>query len=99
VKHDLDQATAHKAAEKAWESYSQRFADYKPRIEWTTNTHANIAFSVKGVSLKGAIDLEPQGIALELDVPFVFRIFKKQAVNVIEGEIETWIARAKAGEI
>ena len=99
VKHDLDQATAKKAAEKAWEAYSEKYAKYHPKATWTSDTHADIQFSVKGMTLKGALDLEPKGIAMDLEVPFVLRVFKKQAIDVIEREIQKWIDKAKAGEL
>ncbi|MDH5490830.1 MAG: polyhydroxyalkanoic acid system family protein [Myxococcales bacterium] len=98
VEHDLDPATAKRATEKAWESYQQRFAKYSPRADWRSETHADVSFSVKGVSLKGTIDLEPGGVALDLDVPFLFRPFRGKAIGVIEREILLWIAKAKAGE-
>jgi hypothetical protein len=99
VKHDLDQGLARKAADKAWEAYSERFSKYNPKATWTSETHADIEFTVKGMHLKGSIDLEPGGIALELEVPFVLRVFKKQAIDVIEKEIQKWIDKAKAGEL
>lgn len=99
VKHDLDQPTARKAADKAWEAYSERYSKYHPKATWTSDTHADIQFTVKGMTLDGSLDLEPGGIALELDVPFVFRVFKKQAIGVIEKEIQHWIDKAKAGEL
>jgi hypothetical protein len=99
VKHELDQETAKRAAQKAWEAYSERFSKYNPQINWTSDTHADIQFSAKGMTLKGTLDLEPGGIAMDLDVPFVLRVFKKQAIDVIDEEIQKWVKKAKAGEI
>ena len=99
VKHNLDQPTAKKAAMAAWAAYSERFAKYSPSADWTTETHANVAFHVKGVTLKGTLDLEPKGIGLELNVPFLFRPFQKKAIDVIEREIRSWVEKAEAGEL
>ncbi|MFW6049620.1 MAG: polyhydroxyalkanoic acid system family protein [Myxococcota bacterium] len=99
VKHDLDQEKAKKAAQKAWEAYSERFSEYNPQANWTSDTHADISFQAKGIKLKGALDLEPNQIVMDLDVPFVLRVFQKKAVSVIDREIQTWVAKAKAGEI
>lgn len=99
VKHDLSPELAKKAAEKAIESYSARFAKYDPKASWAGDKHADIQFTVKGITLKGAIDLEPGGIAMDLDVPFVLRVFKKQAIGVIEREIQDWVGKAKAGQL
>ena len=38
-------------------------------------------------------------IELELDVPFLFRPFRKQAIRVIEEEVQEWIEKAKAGDL
>ena len=38
-------------------------------------------------------------VELELEVPFLFRPFRKAAIRIIEGEIRQWIARAEAGEL
>jgi hypothetical protein len=99
VHHDLSQELARKAADKAWQSYSERFAKYQPRAEWTSDSHADISFKAKGIALKGALDLEPGQIVLDLDVPFVLRVFRKQAVDVIDREIQKWVGKARAGEI
>ncbi len=99
VTHDLDFETAKRVAEKAFESYSQRFADYSPTMDWVTDKKAKIGFKAKGVSLDGSITLQDKAIEMGLDVPFLFKPFKKRAIQIIEDEIEKWIAKAKAGEI
>ena len=99
VTHDLGRAGAKRVAEAAWSSYCTRFASYNPSCEWKSEYSANIGFKVKGVALKGALDVGEQGIDLDLDVPFLLRPFKGQALQVIEEEIRRWIAKSKAGEI
>jgi hypothetical protein len=99
VPHDLGRAKAKKVAEAAWASYSGRFASYNPTCNWQNEFAADIGFKVKGVSLKGSIDVGDREIALDLDVPFLLRPFKGQALQVIEEEIQRWIAKSKAGEI
>lgn len=99
VPHDLPLPVAKKAVEKAFESYSERFAEYHPTLAWVDDQHAKAGFSVKGISLKGAFGITAKFIELELDVPFVFRIFKNKALEVIEREVVKWVAKAKAGEI
>lgn len=99
VRHDLDRATARKAADKAYESYSQRFAEYTPTATWTSETHCDVTFTVKGITLRGTIDLEPTAIAMDLDVPLLFRPFKKIALEAVEGQIEEWVTKARNGEL
>ncbi len=99
VKHDLDLATAKKVAQKAFDSYAQRFAEYSPTANWTSDTRCEVGFTVKGVSLSGTLELAEGEIQMDLDVPFIFRPFKKKALGVIEREVRGWIEKAEAGEI
>ena len=99
VTHDLDTDLAKRATEKAIESYSERFAKYDPTVSWSSDTKANLRFKVKGFSIKGEIELRPGAIDIDMDVPFALRLFKKQAIQVVESSIRQWIDRAKAGDL
>jgi len=99
VTHDLDQETARRVAQKAWESYSERFAKYEPRISWKNDDHAEIGFSAKGIRLDGTLKLRKGEIEMDLDVPFILKVFQKKALQVIDEEIRKWVAKAKVGEI
>jgi hypothetical protein len=99
VAHDLGREQAKRVAEAAWNSYSGRFSNYSPTCNWETDSKANIGFNVKGVSLKGSLEVSEKDIALDLDVPFLLRPFKGQALKVIEEEIRSWIGKSKAGQL
>jgi hypothetical protein len=99
IPHDLDVSLAKEVATRAFESYRARFADYHPKLQWMGERDARIEFQVKGLRLSGSIGILPRAIELELDVPFVFRLFKNKAVEVIEREVRAWLAKAKAGEL
>lgn len=99
VAHDLGREQAKRVAEAAWNSYSSRFANYSPTCEWQSPHKANIGFNVKGVKLQGSLEVNEGDIALDLDVPFLLRPFKGQALKVIEEEIRNWIGKSKAGAI
>ena len=99
VAHDLSIPLAKKAVDKAFESYSQRFSDYSPTLTWVDERTAQAGFSVKGITLAGGFAIRDRAIELDLDVPFVLRVFKNQALKVIEKEVAAWVAKAKAGEL
>lgn len=99
IPHDLDVTVAKQVAVRAFEAYQKKFADYSPKIQWVGDRDARIEFRVKGLKLEGSIGIQPRAIELELDVPFVFRLFKNKAVGVIEREVRTWIDKAKRGEL
>lgn len=99
IPHDLDPTKARRATEKALESYGERFTKYSPTADWVTEERCEISFTVKGKTLRGAMELHPGQIQLELSVPLLFRPFKKKALGVIQEQIETWIGKAQSGEL
>jgi hypothetical protein len=99
VAHGLGREKAKQVAEAAIKSYSERFAEYSPTCHWQGDYAAEIGFSVKGLSLKGAIDVGEREIGMSLDVPFLLRPFKGKALGVIEEEIRRWVAKGEAGDI
>jgi hypothetical protein len=99
VPHDLDPEQAKKVMHAAWDSYSKRFADYSPAINWVNDAKAAIGFSAKGISIKGGIEVQAKAFELELEVPFLLKPFRGKAISVIEEEIKKWISKSKAGEV
>src|SRR5690606_42149909 len=99
VHHDLGQEKAKEVAQAAFSAYRERYAAYNPVANWTSDRHAQIAFSVKGMTLNGSIEVAPSTIELDLDVPFMLRPFKGQALSVIEQELNKWIGKAKTGQL
>lgn len=99
ISHNLDARLAHLATDKALDSYKKRFADFNPDFFWESKTLAKIHFNAKGIKLAGIVELFPKYVELELKVPFLFRIFQKRAVKIIEEEIKKWISKAQRGEL
>ena len=99
VPHDLGQERAKQAAEAAIASYTQKFAKYNPKARWVSPTRADISFGIKGMTLSGSLEVLPKSIELDLDVPFLLRPFKGQAIGVIEDEIREWIEKARNGSL
>lgn len=99
VKHDLAPDVAKRVLEKALDSYKERFPEYSPTASWKGDSHVDVAFKVKGMKVDGQIDLKPGQIEMDLEVPFMLRPFRKQAIELVEAQIQKWIAKAKAGEI
>ena len=99
VAHNLSIPLAKAVVDKAFDSYSERFAEYKPTLTWTEDRKAKAGFSVKGFSLKGGFEIGERTIEMELDVPFILRPFRKIALEAIEKEVAIWIGKAASGEI
>ena len=99
IRHDLDVALAKEATTRAFEAYQQRFAGYHPTMRWIGERDARIEFNVKGMKLQGTIGIQPKLIELDLEVPFLFRVFKSKAIDVIDREVKIWLEKAKRGEL
>jgi hypothetical protein len=98
VPHDVGRELAKKATVAAMASYATKYGDYSPRTTWTGEYTATVAVHVKGITLDGKIEVREREIAMNLAVPFLFRPFKSRALQIIDREINAWMARAKAGE-
>jgi hypothetical protein len=96
VPHDLGQERAKKVADSALSTYAQKYSSYNPKVTWKSANSAEISFKVKGMELSGSLEVLDRSIDLDIDVPFLLRPFKSQALGVIEGEINEWIKKAKA---
>jgi Putative polyhydroxyalkanoic acid system protein (PHA_gran_rgn) len=96
VNHDLGRQRAREVAQKALAEYAVKFSKYNPRANWVSPDRAEISFAVKGMTLSGTLEVTDHSIDMELEVPFLLRPLRGQALRVIEGEIREWIDKAKA---
>lgn len=99
VPHDLSIDMAKKVTEKAFETYSAKYANYNPTMRWATDTQAQVSFQAKGLTVRGTMDIHPTDVAIDLEVPFLLMPFKKRTIEVVDQEIREWVAKAKAGQI
>lgn len=99
IAHDLSPELAQKTARAACDHYTARFAKYEPNIVWRNERNADIAFRAKGLSLKARIEVAVQSLVVDIDIPFLLRPFEGRAKEIVEREMNKWIAKAKAGEI
>ena len=99
IEHGLDAATAHKVTERAFAEYKTLYPSYDPTLTWTSDRAAKVGLSAKGLKLHGSVLLREGAIDVELEVPFLLKVFQKRAMEVIDREVRTWVERARAGEI
>jgi hypothetical protein len=99
IETGLDKATSKKTIVKAMEAYKARFAEYNPRFDWKTDDMGEFGFKAKGVSLDGTIRVRDKNIDVDMDVPFLFRIFQGRAMDIIHEHVMIWVEKAKKGEL
>jgi hypothetical protein len=92
IHHHLDVGQSRRLAERALEHYEKRYAKYEPRVRWLDERRAEVTFTAKGVSIRGAVELQPGAIAVDLEVPFLFRAFRGTAVRILEAEVQKLLA-------
>jgi hypothetical protein len=99
IPHQLSPELLHKAVTKFAEVYCKRFAKYNAVADWVTDDKVEVTFKVKGIKLRGELELMADTLGIDMKVPFAFNLFKKKAVNAIEEEVQPWLDRAKNGEL
>lgn len=99
ISHPLSPEMAKAAVNAAIQEYTRRFADYHPRANWVNENCARVEFSAKGIRLQGDLIVQPKTIVIDMDVPFLLRPFQSSAVDVIEGEVQKWVAKVQTGSL
>ena len=99
IHHGLELPLAKKAIDRAMAAYSARFPEYNPTFRWTSDTEAELGFKAKGVSVAGDIEVRGETILLDIHVPFLLRVFKGKAMDVIDREVKLWVEKARNGEL
>lgn len=98
VAHGLSREAARRVARQAFAAYAERFAAYSPSATWRDEDHAEVAFSARGLTLRGRLEVGDRTLRLELEVPLLLRPFRERALAVVEREIRAWVERAGRSE-
>ena len=100
IKHDLSPELAKKAAEKAADHYTEKWAKYDAQTTWLSDNQAEISFHLKGVNVTASIDMQPGQVVIDMQkVPLLLRPFRNMALDVVQRTMEKWIVKAKNGEL
>lgn len=99
IVHGLSPELAKTVIDKAMESYAARFSDYSPTFRWTGDMTGELGFSAKGVTVKGSIEIQGEKILVDLEVPWILRVFKGKALQAIDSEVKGWVQKARDGAL
>lgn len=94
IEHDLTDQEAKLATERAIAQYREQYAEYQPFLEWRDERRADLGFTVKGMKLKGSMELRPGAVEVDLDVPLLLRPFRGVALAAIDKEVRRFIEQA-----
>ena len=98
IPHDIDQSLARSATRCALQSYQDQFPQFSPGGCWRDEDTADVWFQTPLGRIEGTITVKRRGVQLHLTkVPFAARMFRKQAIQIVEGEVKQWIEKARSG--
>jgi hypothetical protein len=95
IPHDLAPDQLRRAVRQFADEYCQRFSEYQTSAVWHGEDELEVRFKVKGMALSGRLELLPGEIAVDMEVPLPFRLFKSKAVKTIEAQVRPWLDRAR----
>lgn len=99
VKHGLpDRARVRTVVEKAYGAYKERLANNDPTLTWDGDSAAKIGFTVMGKSLITDVSIDDTNLNITGKIPFLFKPFEKKILDVVGGEVEKWLQKARDGE-
>lgn len=99
IHHGLARNVAKRATERALAAYAEELAAWNPVVSWPGAHEAKVVCAVMGRNLEARVDVGEADVTFDIDVPFMFRPFQKQAVEIVDREVQRWIAKARAGEL
>jgi hypothetical protein len=99
ITHGLPRATAIEVVNRAMNGYLERFQKYSAYFEWKREGYGELGFSAKGLHITGTVEVYEHTVDVDLTVPFLLRPFRGIAIEVVEEEVNKWVAKAKKGEL
>jgi hypothetical protein len=95
IRHGLSVEKAKQAATLALQEYQQRYADKGLNARWTSDTRAEVEFTAKGTKVQAVVDVLPDVLRVDAQIPFVFVPFKSMAIKAVETEAQKWIQQVR----
>jgi hypothetical protein len=94
IEHTLGRERAKELADQAWAHYRTRHSRFSPEAQWDEPYRARITFHALGAKLEGFATFEEQAVVIDFKVPLLLKPFEKQAVQLVETEVRTWLDKA-----
>lgn len=98
IHYDAPVELAKRGAEAAFAHYVVRYAQYEPRVVWRSERSLDFSLKAKGIRVTGSATLDDGAVAIEMAVPFVFRILEARATAAVTREIHIWLDRIRAAD-
>lgn len=96
IRHGLTLDQAKRVAHAALDDYMARYESRGLTATWASDTRAQVHVAVKGVHVEATVDVQPDALRVDAQVPLVLRAFKGAAIAAIERETQKWIDKVKS---
>ena len=93
-----DLSLVKRVIDAAYETYSKELAEYKPSIDWKSDTEATVTFTALGKKVNVNFAAGKKKVLVYGKLPLLFKPFSKKITTTIGDEMEKWIEKAKNGE-
>lgn len=92
VKHSLGVEEAQKRVQAGLEALKQKYADKLSAltVDWS-DARADLAITVMGHSLKGALEFFPEVVRVSLELPWVLAMVAEKAKGMLTREAENML--------
>lgn len=97
--HGLDFTRAKRVADLALLDYRTRLTKYALTVTWVTPDTADVGFIILDTCMGGQIKVTPTDIEIHVDVPLKFKLFEGAAAQIVKGEVQACVERAKCAGV
>lgn len=91
VRHTLGPARARDLLDRALGTYRDHYAEYEVRTDWADAETAEVDFTITGRKIGGQIRVCEDCYDIEVDVPWIFRPFRRRIVATVDREFRRWL--------
>jgi hypothetical protein len=95
IVHGAPWEVAKRGAELAFAHYGVKYARYEPRLSWEAPNRFRFSLSAKGLRVSGTATIDDGTVAVDIEVPFPFRVFESRARQAVTREVQIWVAKAR----
>lgn len=98
ITHGAPWEIARQGATLAFEHYAVRYARYEPRLAWEAPNRFRFSLTARGMRVGGTATIDDGTVAVDIEVPFPFRIFESRARQAVAREVTVWVEKARRGQ-
>lgn len=98
IKTGLDVETQKTTLDQAFAEQTKKYPQYSPTFKWTGETEGLFSFKpTPSMEIEGKVLVSENEIGIKFTkLPFLAKMFKGKAIELVEKEVQVWVEKAKA---